>query len=78
VIDYDFLNFLNHSLHSIIKIIVQTVTRRDAAGWLVLPFQGERITVFYQDVVPTRQKNEHSPLSTNMLSPMGQKKTNIL
>jgi hypothetical protein len=41
VIDYD---FLNHSLHSIIKIIVQTMTRRDAAGWYVLPFQGERLT----------------------------------
>ncbi|MDR0611470.1 MAG: hypothetical protein LBG58_15285 [Planctomycetaceae bacterium] len=35
VIDYDFLNFLNHRLHSIIKIIVQTITL----------FQGERMTV---------------------------------
>ncbi|MDR0610897.1 MAG: hypothetical protein LBG58_12355, partial [Planctomycetaceae bacterium] len=48
VMDYDFLNFLNHSLHSIIKIIVQTITRRVAAGWLVLPFQGERITVTHK------------------------------
>ncbi|MDR0608839.1 MAG: hypothetical protein LBG58_01895 [Planctomycetaceae bacterium] len=53
VIDYDllnFLNFLNHRLHSIIKIIVQTITRtrRVAAGWLALPFQGERMTVTHK------------------------------
>jgi hypothetical protein len=44
--------------------MVFAVTRRDAAGWLVLPFQGESITVGYQDVVPTRQKNEHSLAAT--------------
>jgi hypothetical protein len=46
VIDDDFLNFLSHRFHSIIKIIVQTITRRVAAGWLVLPFQGEKIDIF--------------------------------
>ncbi|MDR0610540.1 MAG: hypothetical protein LBG58_10555 [Planctomycetaceae bacterium] len=81
-----FLIFLHHSLHSIIKIIVQTlkssfrrglhaphvhhsachtlqlsmiycpfralivltITRRVAAGQLVLPFQGERMTVTHK------------------------------
>ncbi|MDR0608755.1 MAG: hypothetical protein LBG58_01455 [Planctomycetaceae bacterium] len=45
MIDYD---FLNPSLHSIIKIIVQTITRRVAAGWLVLPFQGERMSITHK------------------------------
>jgi hypothetical protein len=26
-------------------LIVLTITRRVAAGWLVLPFQGERMTI---------------------------------
>ncbi|MDR0610524.1 MAG: hypothetical protein LBG58_10475 [Planctomycetaceae bacterium] len=41
-------DFFNHGLHSIIKIIVQTISRRVAAGWLVLPFQGERMTVTHK------------------------------
>ncbi|MDR0611458.1 MAG: hypothetical protein LBG58_15225 [Planctomycetaceae bacterium] len=41
-------------------------TRRDAAGWYVLPFQGEGLTrafyyYYYQYVVPTGQKKEYSP-----------------
>ncbi|MDR0611444.1 MAG: hypothetical protein LBG58_15155 [Planctomycetaceae bacterium] len=61
VIDYD---FLNHSLHSIIEIIVQTITRRVAAGWLVLPFQGERITV----TIDCHTQTENAPIRNQSIN----------
>ncbi|MDR0611466.1 MAG: hypothetical protein LBG58_15265, partial [Planctomycetaceae bacterium] len=42
VMDYDFLNFLNHCLHSIIKIIVQTIAHKRKT----LPFT-TRFFVYY-------------------------------
>jgi hypothetical protein len=43
--DYDPRSTLNDLLPFLRALIVLTITRRVAAGWLVLPFQGERMTV---------------------------------
>ncbi|MDR0610959.1 MAG: hypothetical protein LBG58_12665 [Planctomycetaceae bacterium] len=56
-----YYDFLNHALHSIIKIIVQTITRRVAAGWHVLPFQGERMTI----TINRHPQTENAPIEND-------------
>ncbi|MDR0611202.1 MAG: hypothetical protein LBG58_13915 [Planctomycetaceae bacterium] len=53
---------------------LETITRRVAAGWLVLPFQGERITVTFdrhpkmENIPVSRQQSVSKPIRKHKMT----------